>query len=100
MLTGYGYAPGRALTWLLGAFLLGWLMFSIHHPAPAGSISPASFNPALYTVDVLVPAPALGSSSDWDPHGLALAVAESLHLFGWLFAITVIAAITRSFSKD
>jgi hypothetical protein len=58
------------------------------------------FDPALYTVDVLIPAGGLGQASDWDPYGIELAVAVGLHFLGWLLAITVIAAITRSFSRN
>lgn len=42
----------------------------------------------------------LGQPSDWDPHGTELVVAAGLHVLGWLLAITVIAAITRSFSRS
>ena len=58
-----------------------------------------AFNAALYTLDVLIPAPALGQASDFDPQGATLVMAAGLHILGWLLAITVIAAITRSFSK-
>jgi hypothetical protein len=63
---------------------------------------PGSICAALYTLDVLIPipAPTLGQASDWDPHGNGLAVAAGLHVLGWLLAITVIAAITRSFSRS
>jgi hypothetical protein len=50
---------------------------------------------AIYTLDVLIPAPALGQASDFDPQGAGLPVATGLHILGWLLAITVIAAITR-----
>ena len=42
----------------------------------------------------------LGQASDWDPHGTELAVAAGLNILGWLLAITVIAAITRLFSRS
>jgi hypothetical protein len=99
-LVGYGYAPGRALLFLAGAFLVGWLVFSSHHPVPVGPGPHPAFNAALYTLDVLIPAPALGQASDFDPQGPQLAVAAGLHMLGWLLAITVIAAITRSFSRS
>ena len=89
----------RALLLLAGAFVAGWLVFRTRHPAPVGPGPHPAFNAALYTLDVLVPAPALGQASDWDPQGAGLAVAAGLHVFGWLLAITVIAAITRSFSR-
>jgi hypothetical protein len=65
----------------------------------AGSGEATEFNAALYTLDVLIPAPALGQASDFDPQGATLAMAAGLHILGWLLAITVIAAITRSFSR-
>jgi hypothetical protein len=98
-LVGYGYAPGRAMLLLAAAFVAGWLVFSTRHPVPMGPGPHPEFNAALYTLDVLVPAPALGQASDFDPHGPTLAVAAGLHILGWLLAITVIAAITRSFSR-
>ncbi len=98
-LAGYGYAPGRALLLLAGAFASGWLVFSTRHPVPVGPGPHPAFNAALYTLDVLIPAPALGQASDFDPQGATLAVAAGLQILGWLLAITVIAAITRSFSR-
>jgi hypothetical protein len=97
-LAGYGYAPGRAVLLLAGAFVAGWLVFATDHPVPVGPGPHPEFNAALYTLDVLIPAPALGQASDFDPQGATLAVAAGLHILGWLLAITVIAAITRSFS--
>jgi hypothetical protein len=34
LLAGYGYAPGRAVLLLAGAFVAGWLVFSTRHPVP------------------------------------------------------------------
>jgi hypothetical protein len=98
-LAGYGYAPGRALVLLAGAFVAGWVVFTARHPVPVGSSPHPAFNAALYTLDVLIPAPALGQASDFDPQGATLAVAAGLHILGWLLAITVIAAISRAFSR-
>lgn len=98
-LAGYGYAPGRALLLLASAFVAGWLAFSTRHPVPIGPGPHPAFHAALYTLDVLIPAPALGQASDWDPQGATVWVAVGLHVLGWLLAITVIAAITRSFSR-
>ncbi len=99
VLAGYGYAPGRALLLLASAFVAGWLVFRARQPVPVGAGPHPAFNAALYTLDVLVPAPALGQASDFDPQGATLAVAGGLHILGWLLAITVIAAVTRSFSR-
>jgi hypothetical protein len=98
-LVGYGYAPGRALLLLAGAFVVGWLVFHGHPPTPVNPAVHPAFNAALYTLDLLIPAPGLGQASAWNPHGMELALAAGLRLLGWLLAITVIAAITRSFSR-
>ena len=82
-----------------GAFVAGWLVFTARQPVPVGPGPHPAFNAALYTLDVLIPAPALGQASDFDPQGATLAVAAGLHILGWLLAITVIAAISRSFSR-
>lgn len=82
-----------------GRVCSGLARFRTHPPAPVGPGPHSAFNAASYTLDVLIPAPALAQASDWDPHGYALAVATGLHILGWLLAITVIAAITRSFSR-
>jgi hypothetical protein len=99
-LTGYGYAPGRAFALLVLGFIGGWLVFRAHHPAPTSSHDQPTFNAALYTLDLLIPAPGLGNVSDWNPHGGLLVVAAALRGLGWLLAITVIAAITRSLSRN
>ena len=79
--------------------MAGWLVFTARQPVPVGPGPHPAFNAALYTLDVLIPAPALGQASDFDPQGATLAVAAGLYILGWLLAITVIAAITRSFSR-
>jgi hypothetical protein len=100
-LVGYGYAPGRALALLAGAFAGGWLLFRSYQPPPL--VDPSThpvFNAALYTLDVLIPDGGLGDAADWAPHGIELWMASGLHILGWLLAITVIAAITRSISRN
>jgi hypothetical protein len=98
-LAGYGYAPGRALALLALAFIAGWV-FRAHHPPPVSTLVHSSFNAALYTLDLLTPAPGLGQISDWNLQGEVLVVAAALRILGWLLAITVIAAITRVLSRS
>ena len=95
-LVGYGYAPGRALTLLAAALAAGWAFFRTYQPPPVNPAVHPSFNAAIYTVNLLVPAPGLGNAADWNPHGAGLAMAAGLRVLGWLLAITVIAAITRA----
>ena len=84
---------------LAGAFVVGWLVFRSHAPAPVNPAAHPVFNAALYTLDVLIPAPGFGQAGDWNPRGIEHAIAVALRLLGWLLAIAVIAAITRSFSR-
>lgn len=99
-LVGYGYAPGRAMALLVIAFAVGWLVVSGHPPSPHGPGPHGSFNAPLYVADVIIPFAGLGQAGDWDAHGVTLAVVVGLHALGWLLAITVVAAITRTFSRD
>lgn len=65
-MVGYGYAPGRALAWLTAAFLAGFLYFDASRPAPVNPTDHPTFNPALYSADVLLPLPGIGQLSDWN----------------------------------
>jgi hypothetical protein len=56
VLSGYGYAPGRAACRLAAAFTLGW-WYSVRHPSAAVKGGHPSFNAALYTLDLLLPRP-------------------------------------------
>jgi hypothetical protein len=100
VLAGYGYLPRRALQWLVGAFAVGLLVFSIRPPAPADPATHPVFNPWIYTSDVLIPTQVFGQLGTWDPHGLTLVATLVLRLFGWILAITVAAAIGRSFIRS
>jgi hypothetical protein len=99
-MVGYGYAPGRALLLLAAALLLGWIFYGTHHPAPVNPSVHLTFNAAIYTIDLLIPAPVLGDPNDWEPHALALAVALLLRAIGWLLVISVAAAITRAITRS
>lgn len=98
-MVGYGYAPGRALAWLAAVFLVGCLYFGANHPEPVNLTVHPTFNPALYTADVLLPLPGIGQLSDWNPGGTTLLLTVVLRLIGWLLAITIGAAITRSLAR-
>lgn len=100
VLAGYGYLPGRALLWLAVAFVAGLLVFRGHPPAPADPTAHAAFNAWVYTSDTLIPTQVFGQLSDWDPHGITLVVTLVLRIFGWVLAITVAAAIGRSFTRS
>src|SRR5260221_2225729 len=99
-IAGYGYAPGRAMALLTAALAGGALWFQWRPPVAVFPAAHPAFNAALYALDVLVPVAGLGQSSYWAPHGAGLWVAAGLHIFGWLLAITVVAAITRALNRN
>jgi hypothetical protein len=100
VLAGYGYAPGRAVGWLVGVLIVGWVYFHLHQPAPAEPQEHPVFHAGLYALDLMLPAPSLGQEQAWDPQGGVLAIATTLRIFGWLLAIAVVASITRALSRN
>ena len=99
-MVGYGYAPGRALAWLVVAFVIGCVYFNAHRPPAVDPTAHPTFNAALYTFNVLLPIPDLGQVSDWNSHGTGLVLTVILQLLGWLLAITIGTAITRSVTRS
>lgn len=98
-LVGYGYAPGRALAWLAAAFAVGCFYFNGHHPLPVNPSAHPTFHAALYSFSVLVPIPGIGNISTWNPEGAELYLTVAFRTLGWLLAITIGAAITRTLSR-
>jgi len=94
-LFGYGYAPRRALVWLLSLATLGALWFAHHRPQPVGGSSSRAWDPVLYSLDLLVPVASLGYRGAWDPTGASKAVAVFLVVSGWVLATAVIAGARR-----
>jgi len=78
-----GYAPGRALAWLVAAFAAGTLYYWGHHPPPVDIAAHPSFNAALYSFNLLVPVLGIGAASDWNPQGTELYVAVAMRVLGW-----------------
>lgn len=98
-LVGYGHLPGRASWWVIGAWLFGMAFFMVSPPEPAPGEAPHVFNPALYSLDVLLPAPNLGLESHWQAVGITLLVTVLLKLTGWVLSIAIGASISRTLSR-
>ena len=101
---GYGYAPMRALIWLLGLLVLGVLLFRYGtKPFPiSGMHGTFTLNNSVgYTIDLILPTSALDERQVWQSsNGLGEVAAASLVIFGWLLTATVFAAATRVLQRN
>jgi hypothetical protein len=94
-LSGYGYAPGRALGWLAAAWAIGAAYFAVDPPTGDGR-----FSAALYALDVLLPTSLLGLEDQFSPRGAGYWLATGLQALGWALSIAVLPAVTRTLSRD
>lgn len=94
-LFGYGYAPRRALVWLLSLVAVGSVWFAGHRPQPVGGDNKREWDPVLYSLDLLIPVAGLGHRGAWDPTGVSKAVALFLVVSGWVLATAVVAGARR-----
>lgn len=58
---GYGYRPLRAVLLLLGLLTLGTALFTASPPTTVGDGQAPHFQPAIYTLDLLLPGPGPGT---------------------------------------
>jgi hypothetical protein len=103
-LVGYGYRTWQAVVWLLVLLVVGTIAFAAAHPV---QLTPAktpeelpAFNPAIYTLDVLLPIVDLDQQNAWLPHGMARWVAWGLILAGWVLTTAVVAGLTGLLKRD
>ncbi|SDS96446.1 hypothetical protein SAMN04489716_2106 [Actinoplanes derwentensis] len=97
---GFGYRPGRALLWLLAvvAGSTGWFAWSGPLRAVKADEAP-TWDPFLYSVDILVPLLDLGHDKAFDPVGADKAVALAVLATGWILATTVLAGAGRTLGR-
>jgi hypothetical protein len=96
---GYGYRPARALGWLLVLISAVAIYAAARQPHPAAPSSP-SFNAIAYAADVVFPILDLGQEKAFIPSGLGQPIAWLAALAGWILATAVIAAITRTITRE
>jgi hypothetical protein len=104
-LIGYGYAPLRALTWLIVLFAAGVILFRYGvTPYPIADVHGHTFtlsDSAGYTLDLILPTSALQERQVWQSSsGLGEVAAASLVVFGYLLTATVFAAVTRVLQRN
>ncbi|GAB3534245.1 translocation/assembly module TamB domain-containing protein [Phytohabitans suffuscus] len=95
---GYGYRPLRAASWLVALLVVGTLLHYRFRPAPVGDAPPA-FQPAIYTLDLLLPIVDLGQERSFQPAGGQQWLAYLLIAAGWLLATTIAAGLTRALRR-
>jgi hypothetical protein len=93
-LSGYGYAPGRAVGWLLAVWAAGAAYFAARRPDGEGP-----FHAALYALDVLLPTSPLRLEDRFSPEGAGFWLTVGMQAFGWALSIAVLPALTRALSR-
>ncbi|MGH3598753.1 MAG: hypothetical protein ACRDQH_00500, partial [Pseudonocardiaceae bacterium] len=96
---GYGYRPWRAGLWLAVCWLLGSLWFANHQLAPLDSGQNPSWQPVIYTADLLVPVVNFGQDGLWRASGPSAWVASVLTAIGWLLLSTGATGATRIITR-
>ncbi|MFD5913132.1 hypothetical protein ACFWHL_30910 [Streptomyces massasporeus] len=94
---GYGYRPLRAVLLLALFFTVGTMMFAAWPPTPADG-SPrhtADFQPAVYTLDLLLPVIDFGQERAFSAQGSMQWTVVVLVSAGWILATTAAAGANR-----
>jgi hypothetical protein len=94
-LSGFGYAPGRAVGWLFAAWAVGAAYFSAVKPDGEGP-----FHATLYALDVLLPTSPLRLEDRFAPEGAGFWIAIAMQVLGWALSIAVLPALTRALSRS
>jgi hypothetical protein len=101
---GYGYAPARALIWLIALFALGAVLFrygATPHPLVNTHRGFAFSDSISYTLDLLLPTSGLQERQIWQSSGgLGEVAAAALVVFGWTLGATVFAAAARVLQRN
>ncbi|MEU4739168.1 hypothetical protein AB0G02_01730 [Actinosynnema sp. NPDC023658] len=99
-MVGYGYRPARALAWLVVTWLLGSAYFAAGPElSEINEQDHLTWNPWLYTIDLVVPIVDFGNKNRWHTPGGAQWIASGLIVMGWTLATTVAAGVTRMLKR-
>lgn len=95
-LSGYGYAPGRAVGWLIAVWAIGAAYFAAWPPRGEGA---SHAHAALYALDVLLPTSPLRLEDQFIADGAGFWLSVGMQAFGWALSIAVLPALTRALSR-
>ncbi|CAL9397542.1 hypothetical protein SUDANB58_01378 [Streptomyces sp. enrichment culture] len=96
----YGYRPGRAAVWMAVLWAAGSVAFArAGHPPVKGDEHPA-WDPALFSLDLLLPVIDLGQVGSRQLCGGWQWLAAAMVLLGWVLATTVAAGATRLLRRN
>ncbi|MFD1149677.1 translocation/assembly module TamB domain-containing protein [Saccharothrix hoggarensis] len=99
-MVGYGYRPARALAWLVVMWLAGSAYFaSGPELSEINEQDKLTWNPWLFTIDLLVPIVDLGNKNRWHTPDESQWIAAGLIAMGWVLATTVAAGVTRALKR-
>jgi hypothetical protein len=99
---GYGYRTWLAGLWLAVLLVIGTEIFAGAYPSymhPTSASAPA-FQPAVYTLDLLLPIVDLGQKKTWFPQGAALVWSWMLTGAGWALTTAVVAGMTNALRRE
>jgi hypothetical protein len=96
---GYGYRPVRALAWLL-AMVATVAIYTAAHPPHADAATSPGLNPVAYAVDVVLPILDLGQEKAFTPTGPGRWITWLAALAGWILATAVLAAVSRTITRE
>ncbi|MET8850966.1 hypothetical protein [Amycolatopsis sp. NPDC004625] len=99
---GYGYRTWLAGLWLAGLVAVGTAVFAGAYPTQmkAASATVPEFQPAAYTLDVMLPIVDLGQKKNWFPQETAQVWSWVLTGAGWVLTTAVVAGLTNALKRD
>ncbi|WP_331739906.1 hypothetical protein OG590_39310 (plasmid) [Streptomyces goshikiensis] len=108
---GYGYHPARVLFTVLLLEVFGWIYFSLSRDdlRPSSALLSAyggkegearqHLQPALYTLDLLLPVITFGQRALWIPQGVTSWVATLLMVFGWILGGILLYGVSTAYQR-
>ena len=97
---GYGYQPWRAALWLAFLLLIGSIVYTAAPPAALQPSAAPHFNPAIYTLDLLLPIVDLGQRDAFNPSGAEQWLSYFLIAAGWILATTAATGVARILKRQ